>query len=87
MQWLIVVLLPKGGGDYYGIGLLDPFWKVVEVIMDKMIQVIEFYDSLYGFLLKRGDRDGYNRGKAGGTACVFGAAGSLYRLHLSAEGL
>ncbi len=30
MSWMIVVLLPKGGGDFRGIGLLDPFWKVVE---------------------------------------------------------
>jgi hypothetical protein len=25
MSWMIVVLLPKDGGDYRGIGLLDPF--------------------------------------------------------------
>ncbi len=24
MAWMIIVLLPKGGGDYYSIGLLDP---------------------------------------------------------------
>ena len=24
MTWMIIVLLPKGGGDYCGIGLLDP---------------------------------------------------------------
>jgi hypothetical protein len=29
------VLLPKGGGDYRGIGLLKPLWKVVERIMDQ----------------------------------------------------
>ncbi len=33
MRWEIIVLLPKGGGDYCGIGLLEPFWKVVEKIM------------------------------------------------------
>ena len=37
MTWLILVLLPKGGGDYCGIGILKPFWKVVEVIMDKRL--------------------------------------------------
>jgi hypothetical protein len=25
MTWEIIVLLPKGGGDYCGIGLLEPF--------------------------------------------------------------
>ncbi len=33
MRWEIIVLLPKGGSDYCGIGLLEPFWKVVEKIM------------------------------------------------------
>ena len=33
MTWMIVVLLPKGGGDYCGIGLLNPIWKVVEKVM------------------------------------------------------
>ena len=33
MRWEIIVLLPKGGSDYHGIGLLEPFWKVVEKIM------------------------------------------------------
>jgi hypothetical protein len=33
MGWEIIILLPKGGGDYCGIGLLEPFWKVVEKIM------------------------------------------------------
>jgi hypothetical protein len=26
---------PKKGGDYYGIGLLEPCWKVLEKIMVK----------------------------------------------------
>jgi hypothetical protein len=25
MRWEIIILLPKGGGDYRGIGLLEPF--------------------------------------------------------------
>ena len=54
MMWIIIVLLPKGGGDYRGIGLLEPMWKVLEVIMDKRLQVIEFHDCLHGFLTGRG---------------------------------
>ena len=38
------VLLPKGGGDYRGIGLLKPFWKVVKVLMDQRLKVIDFHD-------------------------------------------
>ncbi len=33
MRWEIIVLLPKGNGEYRGIGLLDPFWMVVEKTM------------------------------------------------------
>ena len=47
MQWMIVVLLPKGGGNYYVIGLPKPFWKSVEVIMDKRLQSIESHDCLH----------------------------------------
>jgi hypothetical protein len=35
MMWKIITLLPKGGGDYHGIGLLEPCWKVLEKIMVK----------------------------------------------------
>ena len=50
MQWVIVVLLPKGDDNFQGIGLLEPFWKVIEVLMDKCMDVIEFHDCLHGFL-------------------------------------
>ncbi len=33
ITWMIVVLLPKGGGDFRGNGLLDPICKVVEKVM------------------------------------------------------
>jgi hypothetical protein len=34
LLWVIIVLIPKGGGDYWGIGLLEPMWKVCERVMD-----------------------------------------------------
>ena len=54
MGWMTVVLLPKGGGDFRGIGLLEPFWKVIEVLMDQRLEAIEFHDCLHGFLKGRG---------------------------------
>jgi hypothetical protein len=30
MRWEIIILFPKGNGEYHGIGLLDPFWMVME---------------------------------------------------------
>ena len=54
MTWMIVVLLPKGGGDYPGIGLLGPIWKVVEKVMVARLSVIKLHDCLYGGLPGRG---------------------------------
>ena len=54
MAWIIIVLLPKGNGDYRGIGLLEPLWKCVEILMDTRLHVIEFHDCLHGFLTGRG---------------------------------
>ncbi|EJK56269.1 hypothetical protein THAOC_23883, partial [Thalassiosira oceanica] len=49
-------LIPKGSsGDYRGIRLLEPFWKVIEGIMDTRLGgVIEFHPSLHGFVKGRG---------------------------------
>jgi hypothetical protein len=54
MSWMVIVLLPKGGGDFQGIGLLNPFWKVVEKIMVCRLGTIEFHPCLHGGLPKRG---------------------------------
>ena len=40
MLWSIGALIPKGGGDYRGIGLLEPIWKVLERIMDCRLNAI-----------------------------------------------
>jgi hypothetical protein len=49
-----VVLLPKGGGDYRGIGLLEPLWKVVERIMDQQLNVLPLHEALHGCWSGRG---------------------------------
>ncbi len=51
---MVIVLLPKDGGNYQGIGLLNPFLKVVEKIMVHQLGTIEFYPCLHGGLPKRG---------------------------------
>ena len=45
MKWKIIDLLPKGGGDYCGIGLLEPFWKVIKKIMVAWLLSVEFHDN------------------------------------------
>jgi len=54
MTCMIIDLLPKGGGDYHSIGLLDPIWKVVEKVMVARFFVIKLHDCLHGGLPGRG---------------------------------
>jgi len=54
MSWMTIMLLPRGRVNYRGIGLFEPFWKVIEVLMDQRLQVIEIHDCLHGFLKGRG---------------------------------
>jgi hypothetical protein len=54
LLWSIVVLLPKGGGDYRGIGLLEPIWKCIERVIDHRLNAIGLHDSLHGCRDKRG---------------------------------
>ena len=51
---IIVVLIPKGGGDYQGIGLLEPIWKIVKQVMDKRLNAVELHKSLHGCWNGRG---------------------------------
>ena len=34
------MLVPQSGGDYHGIGLLEPIWKNIECIIDLHLDVI-----------------------------------------------
>ncbi len=54
LGWIVTVLIPKGGGDYGGIGLLEPFWKVIERVINKRLEAIALHDSLHGCRAGRG---------------------------------
>ncbi len=43
-----MVLIPKGGGDYRGIGLLEPVWKCIERVIGHQLDTINLHDSLHG---------------------------------------
>ena len=52
-----VVLIPKGGGDYRGIGLVEVMWKAVVVILNRCFtKSITYHESLHGFRAGRGTR-------------------------------
>jgi hypothetical protein len=48
LLWIIVVLIPKGGGGCHGIGLLEPIWKVIEQIINHRLDSIQIHNSLHG---------------------------------------
>jgi Reverse transcriptase (RNA-dependent DNA polymerase) len=50
-----LVLIPKSNGGVRGIGLLEPIWKVIALIIkDQILHAVQFDDSLHGFLPRRG---------------------------------
>ncbi len=50
MLWAVIVLTPKENGDYHKIGLIDPFQKAIQLLMDGRIHIIELHDCLHGFV-------------------------------------
>ena len=49
LGWVVTVLIPNGGGDYHGIGLLKPIWKVIEQVIGKWLEAIALHDSLHSY--------------------------------------
>jgi hypothetical protein len=58
MCLVITVSIPKGGGEHWGISLLEPIWKVLEKVMDLRLEAIVLCDSLYRCLASRGTGTG-----------------------------
>jgi hypothetical protein len=56
LGWVVTVLILKGGGDYRGIGLLEPIWKIIERVFDKRLKEIALHDSLHGCRNGQGTR-------------------------------
>jgi hypothetical protein len=54
LLWVIIILIPKGGGDYRGIGLLEPMWKVCKHVMDLRLNGFDLHDLLHGYRDKCG---------------------------------
>jgi hypothetical protein len=52
----MIVLIPKGGGDCRGIGLLEPMWKVCKHVMDLCLNVFDLHNLLHSCHNKRGTR-------------------------------
>ena len=45
-----MVLMPKEGSDYHGIGFMEVMWKAVAAILNRRFAAsITYHDSLHGF--------------------------------------
>ena len=50
MRWLIIILLPKGDGGYWGIVLIEPIHKTVHLVVDGKLEIIKSHDCLHSIL-------------------------------------
>ena len=49
-----MVLIPKGKGEFRGIGLVEVIWKLLTLILHRRLTTIELHDVLHGFREGRG---------------------------------
>ena len=56
--WKTVVLIPKGKGEFRGIGLVEVIWKLLTLILHRRLTAIKLHDVLHGF------REGRSTGTA-----------------------
>ena len=62
--WNNVILLPKGGGEYCGIGLVGVIWKVIFTIIDqRLVESIVFHNVLHMFIVWKETRTATLRAK------------------------
>ena len=55
LAWTMIVLIPKSGGRYRGIGLVKVFWKVFALIVNNRLRsTIILHDALHSFIRVRG---------------------------------
>ena len=58
--WNTDVLIPKGNGDFCGIGLFEVLWKTVKSILNfRHTAAIQFQDTLPSFCMSKGTMTAY----------------------------
>ena len=62
--WQTVVIIPKGGGDFRGIRLIELLWKSLSGVIHRRIgAAVQFHDMLHGFWEGRGAGTAYIESK------------------------
>ena len=52
--WQTMVMIPKGKGEFRGIGLVEVIWKLLTLILHHRLGAIKLHDVLHGFREGRG---------------------------------
>ena len=47
--WQAMVMVPKGKGEFRGIGLVEVIWKLLSLILHRRLAVIQLHEVLHGF--------------------------------------
>ena len=57
LAWSTMVFLPKGRGEYRGIGIVEVVWKVCETVVNfRLKRSVVLHNALHGFRAERGTR-------------------------------
>ena len=51
--WSVMVITPKGGDQYWGIGLTEVIWKLIISMANHRVAEINIYDELQSFRQRR----------------------------------
>ena len=52
--WQAMVMVPKGKGEFWGIGLVEVIWKLLSLILHRRLAAIQLHEVLHGFREGRG---------------------------------
>ena len=53
-KWQTMVMIPKGKGEFRGIGLVEVVWKLLTLILHSRLAAIKLHDVLHGLREGRG---------------------------------
>ena len=52
--WQAMVMVPKGKGEFWGIGLVEVIWKLLSLILHRRLAAIQRHEVIHGFREGRG---------------------------------
>ena len=70
LAWATMILILKGKGEFWGIGLVEVAWKFCATVVNcPLRRGVVLHDALHGFRGGAGNGDGHTGCQVGLTAC------------------